>query len=261
LADLSAFIRFRDRPDAVPMKAVFILHEAVGYAIIARRSRGIATLEDLKGKTLGVAENDIAIRLWPALASRNAFDAQSVKIERIGAAVREPMLSAGQVDAVNGYSFLSAVNLRDRGIPADDLNVIRFADHGIAAYGQALIVNTAFAIQQPEALRGLLRGLTKALQLTVKDPAGAIADLMGQTSGLTRSLESERLATVLRDCIATPAARRNGLGDAEPARLERGVAEIAEDFKFRQKPLPSDIFDSTFLPPASQRRIDETASR
>jgi len=32
--------------------------------------------------------------------------------EHFGAAVREPMLSAGQVDAVSGFSYLSAVNLR-----------------------------------------------------------------------------------------------------------------------------------------------------
>lgn len=261
LADLNAFIRFRDRPDAVPMKAVFILHDAVGYAIMARKSRGIAALGDLAGKTLGVAENDIAIRLWPALAKSNRIEPQSVKQERIGAAVREPMLSAGQVDAVTGYSFLSAVNLRDRGIPADDLNVLRFAAHGSTAYGLALIVNTAFAASQPDAVRGLVRAITKAVQASVRDPNAAIADLMTQTNGLSRSLETERLAVVLHDCIATPAARQNGIGMAEPQRLDQSLSEIAEDFKFRQKPLPSDIFDSSFLPPAAARRIDEAASR
>ncbi|MES6380839.1 four-carbon acid sugar kinase family protein, partial [Cutibacterium acnes] len=44
-----------------------------------------------------------------------------MKQSTISAAVREPMLSAGQVDAVTGFSYLSAINLRDRGVPADDL--------------------------------------------------------------------------------------------------------------------------------------------
>ena len=45
------------------------------------------------------------------------------------------MLSAGQVDAVSGFSYLAGINLRDRGVPADDLTVLRYADYGCEAYG------------------------------------------------------------------------------------------------------------------------------
>ena len=63
--------------------------------------------------------------------------------ERSGA---RAILSAGQVDAVAGFSYyLSAVNLRDRGVPASDLAVLRYADYGCEAYGFAVIVNPAFA--------------------------------------------------------------------------------------------------------------------
>ena len=55
------------------------------------------------------------------------------------------MLSAGQVDAVSGFSYVSAINLRDRGVPAADLVVLRFADYGCDAYGHAVIVNPDFA--------------------------------------------------------------------------------------------------------------------
>ena len=74
---------------------------------------------------------------------QNGIKIASVKQSSISAAVREPMLSAGQVDAVTGFSYLSAVNLRDRGVPADDLAVLRYADYGCEAYGFAVIVNPA----------------------------------------------------------------------------------------------------------------------
>jgi len=32
--------------------------------------------------------------------------------------------AAGQIDAVTGFSYLSAINLRDRGVPADDLAMV-----------------------------------------------------------------------------------------------------------------------------------------
>jgi len=94
LADINALIRFRDRSDAPPVKAVFVLFNQAPYAIIARKSRGIHALSDIEGKTLGVAEGDLSIRLWPALARQNGIRIASVKRNSISAAVREPMLSA-----------------------------------------------------------------------------------------------------------------------------------------------------------------------
>jgi NitT/TauT family transport system substrate-binding protein len=136
LVDINALVRFRDKQGA-PIKAVFVLFNKAPYSIIARKSRGVRALTDIEGKTPGVAEGDLSIRLWPAVARLNGIKLSSVKQNSISPAVREPMLSAGQVDAVTGFSFLSALNLRDRGVPADDLAVLRFADYGCEAYGAA----------------------------------------------------------------------------------------------------------------------------
>ena len=159
LVDINELIRFRDRADAPPIKAVFVLFNRAPYAIVARRSRGIHLLSDLDGKTVGVADSDLSIRLWPALARRNGIDAAHVKFFKMSAAVREPVLSAGQVDAVAGFSYLSAVNLRDRGVPADDLAVLRYADYGSEAYGFAVVANPAFATAKPDALKGFVLSL------------------------------------------------------------------------------------------------------
>jgi NitT/TauT family transport system substrate-binding protein len=256
MVDLNALIRYRDGADALPVKAVFVLFNKAPYAIIARKSRGIQALTDLEGKTLGVAEGDLAIRLWPALARRNGIDLQGVKLEKLAAAVREPMLSAGQVDAVTGFSYLSAVNLRDRGIPADDLAVLRYADYGCAAYGFALIVNPKFATTKPEAVKAFLRAVTAGLQLTIKDPVQAVDDVLIQMDGGSRDLELERLRTVLRDNIVTDEMKRNGIGSIDPVRLETSIDQIAEDFKFRKRPSAADIFDNQFLPPGHERTIN-----
>src|SRR3954462_7169750 len=117
LVDINELIRFRDKDDAAPVKAVFVLFNRAPYAIVARRSRGIHLPPDLDGKTVGVADSDLSMRLWPALAQQNGIYTAHVKFHKISAGVREPILSAGQVDAVAGFSYLSAVNLRDRGVP------------------------------------------------------------------------------------------------------------------------------------------------
>jgi NitT/TauT family transport system substrate-binding protein len=256
LADLNELIRFRGKTDAPPVKAVFVMFNKAPYAVVARKSRGIHALSDVEGKTLGIAEGDLSIRLWPALARENGIKIGNVKPSKLSAAVREPMLSAGQVDAVTGFSYLSAVNLRDRGIPADDLAVLRFADYGCQAYGFAIIVNPAFAAGKPEAVRGFLRAVIAGTQLAIKEPGRAADEVANRIEGGSPELEWERLQTVISDNILTGEVKRNGVGGVDPDRLDRSIDQIGEDFKFAKRPTPADIFDDSFLPPLDKRLIN-----
>lgn len=256
LVDINALIRFRDKQGAAPVKAVFVLFNQAPYAIIARKSRGISTLSDIEGKNLGVAEGDLSVRLWPTVARRNGINISSVKQNSISAAVREPMLSAGQVDAVTGFSYLSAVNLSDRGVPADDLAVLRFADYGCEAYGFAVIVNPALAAAKPEAVKGFVRAVIAGTHLAIKDPERAATEVVGRMDGGSRDLELERLRTVIRDNILTGEVKRSGIGGIDTVRFERSIDQIGEDFKFQKRPSAADIFDGAFLPPLNGRLIN-----
>jgi NitT/TauT family transport system substrate-binding protein len=258
LVDINALVRFRDKDKqgGPPVKAVFVLFNKAPYAIIARKSRGIQALSDMEGKKLGVAEGDLSIRVWPAVAKQNGIKLASVKQSSISPAVREPMLSAGQVDAVTGFSYLSAINLRDRGVPADDLAVLKFADYGCEAYGFAIIVNPALAAAKPEAVKGFVRAMLGGMHLVIKDPAGAVAEVIKRMDGGSKDLELERLRAVLRDNILTPEVRRDGLGGIDAARFERSIDQLADGFKFQKRPTASDIFDDQFLPPVNGRLIN-----
>ena len=255
LVDLNVLIRFRDKTGAPPLKAVFVLFNKAPYAIIARKSRGVGALFDLEGKTLGVAEGDFSIWFWPALARQNGIKADSVKQAKFSPAVREPMLAAGQIDAVNGFSYLAGVNVKDRGVPADDLTVLRYADYGCEAYGFALIANPAFAAAKPDAVKKFLRAVIAGTRLAAKDPARAVDDVLSLMEGGSRELELTRLRTVLRDNILTDDVKRNGIGGVDAARFARAVDQLAEDGKFRAKPALTDIFDDSFLPAPAARLV------
>jgi len=255
LVDLNALIRFRSQ-SSQPIKAVFVLFNRAPYAIVARKSRGIHALSDIEGKTLGIADSDLSAGLWPALAHQNGIRLDHVKQSAISAAVREPMLSAGQLDAVTGFSFQSAVNLRDRGVPADDLAVLRFADYGCAAYGFAFIVNPAFAEKHPDAVRGFVRALIAGTNLVIRDEGHAVDQVLTRMDEGSRELELERLHAVIRDNIMTDEVNRNGLGGVDAVRLDRSIEQVGEGFKFARRPAAADIFDDSFLPPRAGRLIN-----
>lgn len=258
VVDINALMRLRDkdRQGGPSIKAVFVLFNKAPYSIIARKSRGVLALTDIEGKTLGVAEGDLSARLWTAVANLNSIKLKNVKQSSISAAVREPMLSAGQVDAVTGFSYLSAINLRDRGVPADDLAVLKFADYGCEAYGFAVIVNPALAAAKPEAVKAFVRAVIGGVNLTIKDPANAAAEVASRMDGGSKDLELERLRSILRDNILTSEVKRNGIGSIDPARFERSIDQVGEDFKFQKRPQASDIFDDQFLPPLNGRLIN-----
>lgn len=256
LVDINTLIRFRDKPGAAPVKAVLVLFNQAPYAIIARKSRGINALTDIQGKNLGVAEGDLSILFWPAVAKQNGIKLSSVKQNTISAAVREPMLSAGQVDAVTGFSYLSAINLRDRGVPADDLAVLRFADYGCEAYGFAVIVSPRLAAAKPDAAKGFVRAVIGGTNLAIKDPGRAAGEVVSRMDGGSRDLELERLRAIIRDNILTGEVKRDGIGGIEAERFERSIDQLAEDFKFQKRPHAADIFDDQFLPPIDGRLVN-----
>ena len=257
LADINTLIKYRDANPKAPVKAVFMVYNRPAYAVIARKSRRIAVPKDLEGKKLGAPVGDLAYAQWPIFAKVTGIDPAKVTVENIAPPLREPMLAAGQVDAITGMAFSSFLNLDDKGVPVDDIVVMLMADYGVDLYGNAIIVNTRFAHAHPDAVRGFLRAFLKGLKQTVAAPAAAIAVVVKHNDALKTALETKRLEMVIRDNILTPDVKANGYGGVDRARFAHAVDQLALDYKFAAKPKLDDIFDAAFLPPAADRQVGQ----
>jgi NitT/TauT family transport system substrate-binding protein len=254
-ADINALIRLHGHNPAPPVKAVFMVYNKAPYAVTARKSRGVAKPQDLEGKKLAMPEADPSFPQWPLFAKLSGIDASKVAVEKVGIPVREPMLAAGQVDAVLGSSFASYVDLKARGVPVDDVIMLPMADYGLVLYGNAILVNTRFAAEHPEVVRGFLRAFVKGLKETIRDPTHAIEPVLERNEGADREVELERLRMVVRDNIVTPEAKADGFGTVDTARFEAGIDQIGLTFKFKSRPALADVFDLSFLPSAIERKF------
>ena len=127
-ADTNSLIKFRDQNPHTPLKAIFMIYSNPPFAIVTRKSRGVASPKDLEGKKLGAPAADGAYAQWPIFVKANNIDASKVEILNVGFAVREPMLVSGHVDAITGFSFSSYFTLKDRGAPVDDIVVMLMGD-------------------------------------------------------------------------------------------------------------------------------------
>jgi NitT/TauT family transport system substrate-binding protein len=251
--DLNVFIRYRDQHPSTPAIAVFMVYNSPAFSVVGRKSRGITAPRDLEGKRLGAVVAGSTFPEWPLFAKLNEIDASKVKIEQIGPAVRAPMLAAGQLDGALGYSFRVYVDLKNRGVPVDDIVLLPMADYGLKAYGSAILVNTKFAAEKPEAVRGFLRAFLMGLKDAVRDPAAAVDSILKREDGAQREIEVERLRMAIRDNIVTPETRANGFGTIDPARLSEAIGQMATVYSFKTRPKVEELFDAKFLPPAADR--------
>lgn len=255
--DINALIKFRDANPKMPIKAVFMVYNRPAFAVIGRKSRGVRTPKNLEGKKLGATITSNVFAQWPIFVKANGIDASKVTIENVSLPVRDPLLAAGQVDAITGLSFSSFIDLKDKGVPVDDIVVLLMADYGVKLYGNAIIVGPKFAEAHPEAVKGFLRAFLKGLKITVRSPASTINFVLERNDAAKKNLELDRLKMVIRENIVTPEVKANGYGGIDDQRFADAIDQIALTYKFKSaKPKPEDIFDASYLPPAAKRKVN-----
>ena len=255
-ADINSLIKFRDKNPDIHVTAIFMIYNAPPFAIVGRKSLGVSMPKDLEGKILGAPAPDGAYAQWKAFVKANDIDASMVTIENVGFPVREPMLAQGKVDAITGYSFSSFINLKANGVPEDDISVLLMSNHGLDLYGNVVIVNPDFAKSNPDAVKAFVRATVRGFQDAAADPENAVQHVLKHNDVAREAVELERLKMALAQNIITDEVRANGFGGVVMERLERSMDQIADTYEYTSRPSAADVFDSSFLPPASERMVN-----
>ncbi|WP_096784364.1 ABC transporter substrate-binding protein [Rhodobacter sp. CZR27] len=247
-ADINSLMKFLDQNPGAPVTAVMMIYDKPPFAVVGRKSQGVAAPKDLEGRKLGAPPPDGAWAQFPIFAAENGLDMGKITVEPVGFPTREPMLAEGQVDAVTGFSFSSTLNLIRLGVAEDDIATLLMADHGVALYGNAIIVNTDFAKANPEAMTGFLRAVAKGWKDSVADPEAAIAALIERNPAADPALEQRRLQMAIEDNVLTDWVKANGMGNVDPARMAKAIEQTRSVYEFQNEPDAKLYFDPTWLP-------------
>ena len=246
--DINSVIRFLDQNPGAPVTAVMMIYDKPPFAIVGRKSQGVSEPKDLEGRVLGAPPPDGAWAQFPVFAKETGIDPASVTVEPVGFPTREPMLAEGNVDAITGFSFSSVVNLKRLGVADDDISNILMADHGLALYGNAILVNTDWAAANGDTLRGFLRAVAAGWQDVANDPAAGIASLIERNPAADSALEQERLQMAIDQNVMTDYVKANGMGGIDAARMEQALTQLGETYDFQNAPAASLYFTDAFLP-------------
>ena len=250
-------MKFKDQNPDAAVQGVMVLYDAPAFSIISLEGRGIdpAAPKSVEGKKLGAPPPDSAFAQWQSFLAINDIDESAVTIESVGFPVREPMLAAGDVDGIFGFSFSSFLNLKSKGVAPEDIKVMLMSDHGLELYGNFVIVNSEFANENPDAVKAFLRATIRGLKDVIADPAASITHVLSRNDVGREEVEVERLEMAIRDNIVTDWVVENGFGDIVPERLEKSLEQIGVGYEYTNKPQAAAIFTSDYLPEVSERML------
>lgn len=247
-ADINSLIKFLDQNPGAPVIAAMMVYDKPPFAVVGRKSLGVEGPGDLAGKVLGAPPPDGAWAQFPIFAAENDIDMSDIIVEPVGFPTREPMLAESNVSSITGFSFSSYLNLVRLGVPEDDISTILMADHGVDLYGNAIIVNTDFAAENGDTVKGFLEAVALGWKDAIADPAAAIPALVTRNPAADSALEQRRLQLAIDANVVTDYTTANGMGTIDNGRMANAITQIGTVYEFQNAPDASLYFTSEFLP-------------
>ncbi len=254
-ADLAALMEFHaNNPDA-PNKpvAVMMVYNNTPASVMALKKSGITKPSDLNGKKMGAPVFDAGRRAFPIFAKANKIT--GFTWTAMDPPLRETMLARGDIDAITGFTFTSLLNLEARGVKAEDVVVLPYADNGVKHYGNAVIVSPKLIKENPAAVKAFLLAFTKGMKDVITDPAAAIAYVKERDGIINVPLETRRLKLAIDTVINSPDARAEGFGQVKGPRLSLMASEVSDAFNTKTRVNPEAVWNPSFLPTTAQLNV------
>ena len=252
--DINALVEIVSKKPADAPLAVYMMYNVPPFTIAVKKDSPIKTPKDLEGKTIGGPANDGALKLFPAFARAAKIDASKVNITNMTPNLREQMLKQGQVDAVFGYINTIWFSAKAFGMDPDrDLRFINYGDHGLDLYSNTIVVSRQLAKDNPNAVRGLLKALNRAIGDTLANPEAAMDTVLKREPLVKRDIEKERLIATIKEEMSAPEIAKIGFGDVTDERLEKTINVVVEANGLTRKPGKEEVFSRAFLPPRAER--------
>jgi len=254
--DMNAVIQnAATRPGETPLM-VYMIYSKAPFALLVKADSPIKTIADIAGKKLGSPAGGASIKLFPLLAKKNNLDPAKVDVVNMAPNLQEQMLIRGDVDISALFTATSYMNLVALKLDPDkDFRWIYYSDGGLDLYSNGVMVSQKLAKEKPEAVKGLVRAINKAMKDCLANPDAAIELLAKQEPLLNKDIEKRRLVYVAKTLIATPEATELGVGDMKDARMDEAIKVIAAAYELPKSPKVDDVFSRVFLPPKADRAL------
>jgi NitT/TauT family transport system substrate-binding protein len=252
-ADPNLLLKYNHENPNAKVTMVLLVYDGGQSAIVGRKSSGINAPKDLVGKKIGAPPGDNSRQMFPVYAKAAGIDASKVEWVSANPALKETLLSKGDVDAVATLEPTTLLGLQKLGAKAEDYTSLRYSVFLPELLGTGIIVSQKTLKEKPAMVKAFVKAVIAGEKLALADPASAIKSLtlLDPMADVANELTRFKLGADMS--MADPALKTKGIGSVSPERLAKALGYLAETFEV---PMPADlstIYDQSFLPPVEER--------
>ncbi len=252
--DMNAIIQnAATNPDEAPVM-VYQIYNQPPFAVLTKTGGPVDSLSSLEGLKVGAPPGSASTKLFPALATAAGFDSEKVDLISVKSNLQEQMLIQDQVSASLVFNVTSYLNIIGIGMDPDkDFTWYPYGASGLDIYSNGVMVSPKLLAENPEAVKGLVSAIAKAMADVLANPQEGI-DIITATEPLSNGeLEMKRLQFALDNLIFSDESKSNGIGAIDEERLTRSIATIKGLYDLPGTTAAADVFDASFLPPIDMR--------
>lgn len=222
LADMGVAIGARGK--GAEVVGVMNIYANTALGMYWLKSSGIKDIKDFAGKKIGVPAGDAQRALWPALASKNGVDANSVVWVNIDPNGKLAALKAHAIDITTNFFNLHHIMQRELGA---DMGYLSWAKAGINPYGLSIFVNANYLKTNESTVERFVKVTQRAYRSCVDEPDPCVKALVSAVSGLKIDNETVNWKLTMQ-LMSDRVSRTSGLGYMDPVRMQADYELVAK---------------------------------
>lgn len=202
------------RPNGVPIRSVMLIGGGGMHFLFIREDAGIADVQQVRGKTVGVmAYQDTSYYALLGMLAKYGLTKNDVNAQAVGAGGIVQLTVTGQAPVMVGPA--------DFGVPVEAAGVklkwLPIKEH-FPSMAQVVLASDKTIAEKPKVVQGIVTGMLKALDYTMKNPDAALNDYIAavpQNAG-----RKEQYAAVIKAYNTYVWPGQKKLGEFDPATLK-----------------------------------------
>jgi NitT/TauT family transport system substrate-binding protein len=197
------------------------------YGLYWKKSSGINTVTDLKGKKIGAPAGDATRQMWPAVAKRLGLKVDDVKWVSVKPSGKIAALKSGAIDATTHFYNVHYIY---EDIFGDDLGYAGLRNEGFNTYSLSVFANGKYLKEKPDAVKAFVKVSQRAFVECAANPTPCIENLAKVGSQKVSSVTANwNLVKELIDNKDPSMA----FGTFKGARMEHDYKAVSESFDIK----------------------------
>jgi NitT/TauT family transport system substrate-binding protein len=209
----------------------------------------IKTPKDLEGKSIGITAGSAQFQQWPAFCKGAGVDPSRVEVVNVDPAGVAAALLSNKVPAIAGFvqGYVPAIEIRGK----KEARVFYFADYGVTAASNGIIVHQDLLKSDPELVRAFVTPTIKGFLYARKNPDEGTAIVKKYLETVDLAITKREMELSWKNWI-TPNTKGKPLGWSSDIDWAETVKVLKQYGGVTAPPESNALFTNDFVPSGAE---------